>query len=101
MRLDYDLDADALYVTLLSEPVARTVPVEDLTVVDLAEDGRAVGIEVIGIGRAWPLEKILQDFDIDTETAARLRAQFSREVTAQQGTPKLHVGVAEPMRVAS
>lgn len=77
MRIDCDLDADALYVTLTDEPITETQEVEDLTFVDVSADGRPVGIEVIGLGRAWALEEILNRYDISDFDARQLRSQFS------------------------
>lgn len=91
MRIDYDLDADALYVTLLDEPVAKTQAIEDLTFVDVTEDGRPIGIEVIGLTRAWALEKILSQFEVPENDAQQLRAQFSGAARGRQETPKLQV----------
>ena len=59
MRYDYDRDADALYVTFSSEPVAATHRVEDLTMVDVDAQGRMVGIEVIAPGRAWAVDEVM------------------------------------------
>jgi uncharacterized protein YuzE len=62
MRLDYDLDAGALYVRLSAAEVAATVAVDDETLVDLDGDGSVVGIEVITPERVWSLQEILSHF---------------------------------------
>jgi uncharacterized protein YuzE len=91
MRIDYDLDADALYVTLLDEPVAKTQDIEDLTFVDVTEDGRLAGIEVVGLTRAWALEKVLAQFELPENDAQQLRAQFFGGAEGRRETPKLQV----------
>ncbi|WP_158088732.1 DUF2283 domain-containing protein [Thermoactinospora rubra] len=91
MRIDYDLDADALYVTLLDEPVAATREIEDLTFVDETEDGRLIGIEVIGLSRSWGLEKILSRYQVTDADAQQLRAQFPIGIQGRREVPKLQV----------
>jgi uncharacterized protein YuzE len=91
MRMDYDLDADALYITLLDEPIAKTRAIEDLTMVDVTADGRLVGIEVIAPGRAWALDAILEAYAPDAVDAAQLRAQFASGEQVRRETPRLCV----------
>ncbi|KAB8186844.1 DUF2283 domain-containing protein [Nonomuraea phyllanthi] len=69
MRFDYDLDADALYVTISGEPVADTRTVEDLTSVDVDAEGRVVGIEVVNPGRAWAIDRVLARYPLGDEDA--------------------------------
>lgn len=92
MRIDYDLDADAVYITLLDEQVAQTVEIEDLTMVDLTEDGRLIGIEVIGLSRAWALEEVLNRYEVSAFDAQQLRSQFfTVGVRGQQEVPKIDI----------
>lgn len=76
MRLDYDLDADALYIKVTDNPVARTVDVDTETLVDEDADGRLVGIEVISFRRLWPLTEILAQYEMTDADVAQLRALF-------------------------
>ncbi len=47
MRIEYDPEADALYIALREAAVARTVEVTEGLVVDVDGEGRPVGIEVL------------------------------------------------------
>jgi uncharacterized protein YuzE len=69
MRITYDDDADALYLYLgrsVSDdrPVARSVVVDDDRVVDLGEDGKPVGIEVLSASRGVHLSDLMAKFDL-------------------------------------
>jgi|DewCreStandDraft_2_1066082.scaffolds.fasta_scaffold00282_79 uncharacterized protein YuzE len=61
MRIEYDSEADVLYIALRNVRVARTVEVEGSLVVDYGEDGRLVGIEILDIAGL-----------LDAETLARM-----------------------------
>ncbi|GAB3279057.1 hypothetical protein GCM10027589_05440 [Actinocorallia lasiicapitis] len=76
MRLDFDFDANALYVALSDAVVARTVEIDEETFVDLDEAGRPVGIEVIDYGRPWPLAKILAQYELGSGEVEQLRVLF-------------------------
>lgn len=76
MRLDYDLNVGALYISLSDHDVARTRVVDDNTTVDLDEDGVAVGIEVIATACPWPVEDVLRDFTMPAGEAENIRAYF-------------------------
>jgi uncharacterized protein YuzE len=45
LRVDYDRDVDALYVTLQEDPCAYTRSLGELRNVDYASDGKPVGVE--------------------------------------------------------
>lgn len=77
MRFDYDLDADALYVTLTGGPVAATREVEPLTMVDVDAEERPVGIEVIDPNRGWPLDLVLARYPLPEHETQMLRALYS------------------------
>jgi uncharacterized protein YuzE len=74
VRIDYDLDAHALYVTITADPVASTVAIDDGTNVDLDQAGGIVGIEVVDYAKPWPLEQILAAYRVSPPHAACLRA---------------------------
>jgi uncharacterized protein YuzE len=92
----YDLDAGALYITLADGPAARTVQLDEGTLVDLDADGRLLGIEVIQPWRAWPLEDILARFSVIEDEARQLRAYFPHP---QQLRPPAHPGLRVPVAV--
>lgn len=76
MQLAYDLDADALYIRVTDQPVARTVDIDLETLVDVDASGRLVGIEVVTFRRIWPLDMILDRFELSAPDVAQLRALF-------------------------
>jgi uncharacterized protein YuzE len=78
MRLEYDLDAGALYIRLAEGPVTQTREAGGNAAVDLGPDGRPVGIEVLSIDHSWPLDDILSAYDITEADATQLRAYFDR-----------------------
>lgn len=80
MRLDYDLNVGALYISLSDHDVAKTRALDDNTCVDLDADGAVVGIEVIAIHYPCALDKVLRDYPIAPVEAAQLRAYFRRSV---------------------
>jgi len=47
MEATYDPEAEATYIYLNYRPVARTVSVSEFVNIDLADDGSAVGVEVL------------------------------------------------------
>jgi uncharacterized protein YuzE len=47
-RVTYDAEADALYVRLVSRPVAKTIAKGDLRMVDYADDDTLIGVEFLG-----------------------------------------------------
>ena len=90
IRQTYDLDANALYIAVTDQKVARTAEVDTGTLVDLDAAGSIVGIEVISPDRCWPLDEILTRFSVATEDAELLRAYFSHPT--QLAAPQ-HPGV--------
>lgn len=51
MQLTYDSKTDVMYIRLSSAPVKSNHVVNDAMVVDLAEDGAVIGIELISPSR--------------------------------------------------
>ncbi|MET8406775.1 DUF2283 domain-containing protein [Streptomyces sp. NPDC005195] len=76
MELSYDLDADAMYLHATDVPVARTVEVDSGTMVDVADDGSVVGIEIVTPARNWPIDRLLAEFDISAEATTLLRSLY-------------------------
>lgn len=90
----FDLDANALYVRLSDQPVARTVQIDEGTLVDLDDKGAVVGIEVIQPQRTWPLGEILRRFQIPADQANELRAYFPQ--TPIVSPPSAHPAPIQP-----
>jgi uncharacterized protein YuzE len=49
VKIEYDAEANALYITLREVPVAETNEVSDRLIIDLDRDGRPIGIEVLNV----------------------------------------------------
>lgn len=77
MRLDYDLDANALYIQLMDDAEsATTKEIDEETFVDLTSDGAVIGIEVISPDRKWPIGEILARFTFTDDDRQQLTAYF-------------------------
>ncbi|MEV5412180.1 DUF2283 domain-containing protein [Thermopolyspora sp. NPDC052614] len=96
MRLDYDLDANALYIRLTEMPVATTDTIDDETLVDVDETGAPVGIEILGIcgvDVGGALRAVLERYEFSAEDELQLRALFPaatigmRQVKIESRTP--------------
>jgi len=75
MRLKYDEMANALYIYLQDgvKPVGGE-EVDPGTLVDLDEEGRVIGIEILNPGRVWPLDEIVDRYEIDLDDVLALRS---------------------------
>ncbi len=58
MRINYDPRADALYLRFQEGATRRTKRVEDGVLVDLDENGRLYGIEIIGMKGRIPIPEL-------------------------------------------
>ena len=83
VEIRYDRDADALYVTFLGDvAVARTDEVDEGTLVDVSDDGRVVGLEVLRPSRSWALDAVLDRYRVDEADAVTLRQLFGSHTVA-------------------
>ena len=64
MRIEYDREVDALYVRLQQKYVARTIEIEEGLNLDLDEDGKLIGLEVLDATEKYSLTDI---FNVATE----------------------------------
>ena len=64
MKIEYDKEVDALYLRLQEKYVARTVPIEEGLNLDLDEEGKLIGLEVLDATQRYSLADI---FNISTE----------------------------------
>lgn len=97
MKLEYDLNAGALYIRLSDAEIARTAEAGDNAAVDLDASGGVVGIEVIAVGYSWPLTDILDTYGIPPREAAELRAYFCVNESPAQPSPKMSTGSPAPV----
>jgi uncharacterized protein YuzE len=64
MRIEYDREVDALYIRLQQKYVARTVEIEERLNLDLDENGKLIGLEILDATDRYPLADI---FNISTD----------------------------------
>ena len=64
MRIEYDREVDALYIRLQEKYVARTIELEEGLNLDLDENGKLIGLEVLDATERYSLADI---FNISTE----------------------------------
>ncbi len=64
MKIEYDKQVDALYVRLQEKYVARTIEIEEGLNLDLDEDGKLIGLEVLDATTKYSLADI---FNVATE----------------------------------
>ena len=74
MKIEYDKVVDALYVRLQEKYVARTVEIEEGLNLDLDENGKLIGLEILDATQRYSLSEI---FNISTENLI-----FEKEVVA-------------------
>ncbi len=63
MKIEYDKEVDALYLRLQEKYVARTVQIEEGLNLDLDEEGKLIGLEVLDATLRYSLADI---FNIST-----------------------------------
>ena len=58
MKIEYDQEADALYIQLRSVLVEDNMDVEEGVTIDLDNEGHIVGIEILGASKRLGLKSI-------------------------------------------
>ncbi len=67
MNISYDKDADCLYIQFQQGKVMKTKKIEEGILIDLDEQSRLYGIEIVGVSERMPvasLDKINIDMPI-------------------------------------
>lgn len=64
MRIEYDKEVDALYIRLKEKKVARTRELEDGLNIDLDEEGKLIGLEILDATQRYSKAEI---FNLTTE----------------------------------
>jgi len=64
MKIEYDKEVDALYIRIQEKKVFRTKEIEEGMNVDIDEEGKIIGFEIIGAAERYRLEDV---FNISTE----------------------------------
>jgi uncharacterized protein YuzE len=65
MKIEYDKEVDALYIRLQERYVAKTLEIQNGINIDIDEDGKLVGLEVLDATDRYGLSDV---FNISTET---------------------------------
>ena len=64
MKIEYDKEVDALYIRIQEKEVARTQEVSDGVNLDFDEQGRLIGLEIVGASKRYASADI---FNLSTE----------------------------------
>lgn len=100
-----DLEANAAYILMSDEEVARTVAVSDEVMIDLDKFGIAAGIECLRIEAEIPFQKLIDDFHVhstDVEKLRRLRPSISSSLMSHgaEGTSSVAAGLGSLIATA-
>lgn len=74
IALDVDTDADAAYIRLTTEPIVRTVELNDEVSIDLDEFGVAVGVEVLALNAEIPFTELHTLYHVHSEVIQHLQS---------------------------
>ena len=58
MEIQYDKEADALYIELKKGEFAKNRKVDDLTILDFDDKGHLLGIELLDVSKRFPMKSI-------------------------------------------
>ena len=54
MKIRYDPDADAMYISLRKDKVARTKEIDKNTIIDFDKKGQVIGVEILFVKERNP-----------------------------------------------
>jgi uncharacterized protein YuzE len=105
VSVEIDQDAGAAYVQLSAGHVARTVEFSEHLNIDLDQHGVVLGIELLDLGSAIPLDDIAGQYHIRTEALRTLLASLVRgrpqtTVAGSTFASQLPFGAVQPSPVA-
>ena len=63
MKIKYDQDADAMYISLRKDKVASTKEIDKNTILDFDKDGQVIGIEILFVKERNP--DILKELQVE------------------------------------
>ena len=63
MRIRYDSDADAMYISLKKDKVAKTKEIDENTMIDFNKKGDVIGVEILFVKERNP--NILKELQVD------------------------------------
>ena len=73
VQIRVDRDADAAYIRLSNERVARTIEVNEDVLVDLDANGIAVGVEMLSLDAQIPFTKLKKHVHLHSEVIDHVR----------------------------
>jgi uncharacterized protein YuzE len=76
MRIEWDAEADALYICVRDGNVARTAELGTNCHVDVSMSGELIGIEVLSPGAPWPLAEIITTYGLGEDEAHMLMSAY-------------------------
>ena len=59
MRIQYDREADALYIQMQEKYVAKTKEIEEGVLIDFDEGNKLIGIEILDVTKRFALSDIV------------------------------------------
>lgn len=91
---EYDAEADALYVRLgsLRRGVDETIEIDESRLVDLDEEGRPIGIEILGLVN-YRIDDIAERFGLENRLAD-IDASVARAIVEERRRTSLAGGQA-------
>ena len=63
MKIRYDPDADAMYITLRKDSVDRTKEIDENTIIDFNKAGQVIGVEILFVKERNP--DLLKEFQVE------------------------------------
>lgn len=60
MEINYDKEADAMYIEFIKGTFAKNKKIDDLTIIDLDKDENILGIELLEVSKRFPKESFSQ-----------------------------------------
>lgn len=64
MKIEFDKEADALYIEFYDKEFSKNEKVNESTILDMDEDGNVIGIELLDVSNKLPKEAL---FDINVK----------------------------------
>jgi len=59
MRIEFDQEADALYVQIHEDYVAHVKEIEEGVIIDFDKNRRIIGMEILDVTKRFPLEDLV------------------------------------------
>ena len=58
MKITYDKEADAMYLSVSRGKVKKTIEVNSRVIVDIGEKGKVIGVELLFVSERMPKESL-------------------------------------------